>query len=221
MGNYIKDDDESIRDEFKNFLNDTASEVALEKEKIEENTLRNCYVYALCEKEGERLIPFYIGKGSNDRVWNHADETEKEIQEIYKDAEKNKDSQETINNRINGVKAKHKKIQQLTKSGKNKLSKIIIKSGLTEYEAFMCESSLINLLKLKGFNYTEENALTNIDNGHANIFEKESGIDTAAISVRDYYNKYRIAQLYPNLYDKTSFKKNNIFIIYLFGSIYF
>ena len=29
------------------------------------------YVYALCERIGESLIPFYIGEGKGPRVWSH------------------------------------------------------------------------------------------------------------------------------------------------------
>jgi hypothetical protein len=54
----------------------------------------------------------------------------------------------------------------------------------------MCESSLINLLHLKGLFYPNGNELTNKDNGHSNKFEKEAKIDTAAETVEDYVRKY-------------------------------
>lgn len=186
--------DEIIREGFSAFLNDTATDV-FKEQKIqkhkEEQTLRKYYVYALCENDekNKKLIPFYIGKGTGDRVWNHADETEKlEIEEEARKYNYSKDKEKKL---IDQVNAKHKKIEELLKSGKDKISYIIIKSGLTEYESFMCESALINLLKLKvnDLSYAD-NDLTNIVNGHSNYFEKFAGIDTQALSVDEYYKNY-------------------------------
>ena len=151
MSNSVAKNDELIRDEFSSFLNDTANEVFEEQEKKnhkEKETLRKYYVYALCEidENNKRLIPFYIGKGTGDRVWNHADETADEIKEIEEEAKKYGYSDEYKQNLLNTVSEKHKKITEL---GKDKISYIIIKSGLTEYESFMCESALINLLTLE------------------------------------------------------------------------
>ena len=195
MSNSNKKNDDVIRAEFSSFLNDKATEVFEEQEKEkkeeEKEILRKYYVYALCEKDekNKRLIPFYIGKGTGDRVWNHADETE-EIKEIEEYAKKHPNTYRAENKKslIREVKEKHKKISEL---GKDKISYIIIKSGLTEYESFMCESSLINLLKLKldDLSYSE-NHLTNIVNGHSNDFEKAAGINTRAISVDEYFEYY-------------------------------
>ena len=193
MSNSVAKNDELIRDEFSSFLNDTANEVFEEQEKKnhkEKETLRKYYVYALCEidENNKRLIPFYIGKGTGDRVWNHADETADEIKEIEEEAKKYGYSDEYKQNLLNTVSEKHKKITEL---GKDKISYIIIKSGLTEYESFMCESALINLLTLKQNDLSYSgNDLTNKVNGHSNYFEKAAGINTCALSVNDYFERY-------------------------------
>lgn len=146
-------------------------------------TTRKYYVYALCEKKDGKLIPFYIGKGTGARVWNHTDEANKEKQEIL---EKYRDNKDELEKKLATLSAK---IQMIDRLGDN-ISYIIIKSGLTEYEAFMCESSLINLLHLKGLFYPHGNELTNKDNGHSNEFEKEAEIVTAAETVEEYVRKY-------------------------------
>lgn len=190
--------DDLIREEFSNFIDDMANELSKEQNKEEKeekekyDPLRKYYVYALCEiikddnEKVEEQKPFYIGKGTGDRVWNHADETE-EREELKKEAEDKNYSQKEIEDLENQIKQKHKKISEL---GRDNISYIIIKSGLTEYESFMCESALINLLKLNAFSYCNNKSLTNIVNGHSNNFEKKAGINTSALSVEDYFKNY-------------------------------
>ena len=66
----------------------------------------------------------------------------------------------------------------------------MVKTGLTEYEAFMCESALINIFRLEGLSFPSTTILTNKVNGHANTFEKYAEIETAALSVEEYYELY-------------------------------
>ena len=169
-----------MKKEFDFSLNFYSKEI---KEKENYDTTRKYYVYALCEKKDGKLIPFYIGKGTGARVWNHKDEADKEYQEIQEEYKNDKDK---LDKALVTLDAKKQMIDRL---GDN-ISHIIIKSGLTEYEAFMCESSLINLLNLKNLFYPNETELTNKVNGHSNEFEKEAKIDTAAETVEEYVRKY-------------------------------
>ena len=172
-----------MKTEFIFSLNFYSKEIKEKEEQENYETTRKYYVYALCEKKDGKLIPFYIGKGTGARVWNHKDEADKEYQEIQEEYKNDKDK---LDKALATLSAKKQMIDRL---GDN-ISHIIIKSGLTEYEAFMCESSLINLLNLKNFFYPNENELTNKVNGHSNKFEKEAKIDTAAETVEDYVRKY-------------------------------
>lgn len=128
------------------------------------------YVYALCTHDG---VPFYIGKGCGRRVLDHRDAAEQAKESIaaddlLSDAEKNR------------------KIKELTDKLKiildeqTNLQMVIIKWGLTESEAFMCESALINLLRYTRGKTIQE--LTNIVNGHASKSEKDSVADTKTIA---------------------------------------
>ncbi len=172
-----------MKTEFIFSLNFYSKEIKEKEEQENYETTRKYYVYALCEKKDGKLIPFYIGKGTGARVWNHKDEADKEYQEIQEEYKNDKDK---LDKALATLSAKKQMIDRL---GDN-ISHIIIKSGLTEYEAFMCESSLINLLNLKNLFYPNENELTNKVNGHSNKFEKEAKIDTAAETVEDYVRKY-------------------------------
>lgn len=129
------------------------------------------YVYMLCSKKDK--TPFYIGKGTNDRVWSHENDTkafEKAIKDELKAeiiANSDKLSKEEINalieNRIPSDKCAE--ISRLLKS--DELDPVIVKYGLTKSEAFMAESALINM-----YNYTGKKPLTNIVNGHMSNREK-------------------------------------------------
>lgn len=119
------------------------------------------YVYALCFSDS---MPFYIGKGQGRRVLDHF--------ENALDAQKYIEADETLTEeeRMRRVAALSTKLQTLLKEG-TEYKPVIIKWGLTEHEAFMCESALINMY---GFS---SNILTNIVNGHASKKEKASVSD--------------------------------------------
>lgn len=99
--------------------------------------LGNFYVYGLIDPRNNQL--FYIGKGKDNRVFEH--------------------EKESINS-IDSDKLKLKTILEIKNAGLE-VKKIIINSNLTEQEAFAAEASLIN-----AFNYINGMNLTNIAAGH-------------------------------------------------------
>ena len=125
---------------------------------------RSYYVYALCTDSG----PFYIGKGKGLRILNH--------QDVALLAEENVNADDTLSSdeKQERIRAMSTKLQNLI-ANKEEIAPVIIKWGLTEHEAFMCESSLINLLKFcKGKSISE---LTNLVNGHASPVELANSAD--------------------------------------------
>ena len=133
------------------------------------------YVYALCD---ENHKPFYIGKGQGGRVWEHEKGEEKEREAIEKNEKLSLDEKETF---LNDLSEKHKKINEIKKRG-FEVEKVIIKWGLTENEAFMAESALINL-----YSYSEK-GLTNLANGHSSQREKENIYrSTCAMNDKNFY----------------------------------
>ena len=112
------------------------------------------YVYALVNPITQKV--FYIGKGINNRVFAH-------VQEIL-----------DVNSEIDSI--KKTEIKAILESGK-KIEHYIIRHGLTENEAFLIESTLIdynNLLVYK---------LTNEVSGHHSAF---FGIKTTDELIRQY-----------------------------------
>lgn len=175
MGNV---DAKVMKSEITNWLEQAAINAKADvKEKLD--TSRKYYVYALCEKRDDKLIPFYIGKGTSERVWEHEEGQKKEEERIRQEY-----SDEELEQRLNDMSAKYKKIEQL---GADNIEKIFIKIGLTEYESFMCESVLINLFRRPGLAFEDSDALTNIVNGHVSVVEKHENISTEARTVDEFY----------------------------------
>lgn len=129
---------------------------------IENSSGEDYYVYALCDGKN---VPFYIGKGKAGRVLQHLKEAKgRSIEEALQMAD----------DESNGIKQAQKnseKIARINAVG-DALQHVIIKWGLTQHEAFMCESALINLLEFSKDAVIEK--LTNKVDGHASEAEKES-----------------------------------------------
>ena len=100
-------------------------------------SLGDYYVYGLIDPRSKQI--FYIGKGTQNRVFDHEKESLSSL-----DSEK----------------LKLKTIADIKGDGLE-VEKIIINSNLTEEEAFAAEASLIN-----AFNYVNNAGLTNIVAGH-------------------------------------------------------
>lgn len=156
-----------------------------------ENNDHRYYVYGLFE-EGESY-PFYIGKGQSDRVFDHETEYTKFVKELLKDDE-NKKTKKQLS----------EKFKAIEKSAGH-ITKTIIKWGLTDQEAYMCESALINL-----YQYMAESGeskklqlkeLTNAVNGHASDLEKanKAGMAkaemTKARTIKDFLDNCAIGKL--------------------------
>ncbi len=97
------------------------------------------YVYALVDPRDNRI--FYVGKGVGNRVYQH---TQAAIEE---------DSQSLKLSTIRDIKNRGLEVMYY-----------IIRHNLTEQEAYLVESSIIDLLTYPAFN--KEHILTNIVSGH-------------------------------------------------------
>lgn len=168
----------------------------IEKALKKESEKDSFYVYMLCE--GKK--PFYIGKGKGSRVWQHEEGYEEKKEEIKERLEeinsmidneisKAKDSETKLSLEekrlflISQVKkdigAKYDKIEKL-RANNIDVNKVIVKWGLTENEAFMVESALMNMYFYINDTSINENTkrsyenkvLTNIVNGHMSKKEK-------------------------------------------------
>lgn len=165
------------------------------------------YVYALCQRKGESLIPFYIGEGKGARVWSHEleeDEQKKILKEEFENDESLKELTDDEKSRVfeERVEQLHKKIQKINdiKEHGGEVVKYIIKWGMTSKEAFMAESALINLLQIGGLKFDSscaenKNELTNIVKGHMSKGEKQVG-STAAITVEQFHDEFAKEPLY-------------------------
>ena len=89
------------------------------------------YVYALIDPRDNK--PFYVGKGKDNRVFEHVDDAIKDQKKSYK----------------------LEKIREIRKSG-GKTKHIIIRHGLTEDDSFLVESSIIDFMRYFNTNLTNE-----------------------------------------------------------------
>ena len=155
------------------------------------------YVYALCEKVGNSLIPFYIGEGKGPRVWAHDLEASKQMKLLEEDLKKGEISEEEYEGKKKELSKKIQKIDEI-KDRKGEVVKYIIKWGMTSNEAFMAESALINLLQIGGLKFEckeKKNKLTNIVKGHQSEGEKQTG-STKARTIEDFCNEFAKEPLY-------------------------
>ena len=107
------------------------------KRKLCENSEQKYYVYALIDPRDEKV--FYIGKGTDERLFCHEKESDKSPESQIE---------------------KLKKIEEIEKNALN-VKRVILHYGLTESQAFAAEAALINLL-----NFKQETKLSNIVAGH-------------------------------------------------------
>lgn len=98
-----------------------------------------CYVYCLVDPRNNKI--FYVGKGKGNRVFDHA-------------ANAIKSDEESLKLNV---------IRDIQREGLN-VKSYIIRHKLTDEEAFLVESALIDLLTYPQFN--TESVLTNIVSGH-------------------------------------------------------
>ncbi len=127
------------------------------------------YVYALIDPRNNEI--FYIGKGVNNRVFQH--ETEKHVG--------------------NGSNKLHR-IDEIRLSG-NKVKKIVLLYGLTEKEAFAAEAALINLLK-----YSNPGKLTNNVSGHHSgsvmtVEDVENFFGAEVLTEKDIYHNLLVIKI--------------------------
>lgn len=113
------------------------------------------YVYALINPLNN--IPFYIGKGRGNRVFAHQEEVQKE-------------AHCDIGN------LKHAEILEILSSGRT-IDHIIVRHGLSDSEAYLVESALIDF-----WNFSQDK-LSNIMSGHES---QEFGIKSAEEIIRQY-----------------------------------
>ena len=140
------------------------------------------YVYMLAIKD-ENIVPFYIGKGKNLRIFSHENDAKGVIDTIN-------ETNDTINKTNDTISEKIKKIINNKKNGQS-IERYIIKWGLTENEAFMCESALINICDC-----LYPNKLTNVINGHASEKEKRSKTHTTkAYEISEFLEKVCIEEV--------------------------
>lgn len=147
---------------------------------LNRDSLHKYYVYMLLD---ENKVPFYIGKGQGGRVFQHEYDADDFLEIIRNEREDISGVYDNLSDKIKHI---------LENAGK--IEKVIIKWGLTENEAFMCESALMNM-----YDYINPDVLTNIVNGHASDLEKYSrhidGSATRARSVDSFIQNVAIEEI--------------------------
>jgi hypothetical protein len=146
------------------------------------------YVYGLIDPRSDQI--FYIGKGSNNRVFEHENESLKNP---------------------NSDKLKLQTIKAIKEQGLE-VKKIIISYNLSENEAFAAEAALIN-----AFNYvSKEYPLSNIVSGHHNDYVytvEKFEAEKAAEELNDKDIKHRVIAIIINKTYKRRMSDTDIYDI--------
>lgn len=112
------------------------------------------YVYKLIDPRNGQV--FYIGKGRNNRVFDHVYDTEKYMRDIKEEVNNNGEESQ-----LDAVSEKIQTIMEIKNEGLDVIY-VIHRHGLTDEEAFLVESTLID----------DYMGLTNLQSGHGS---KENG----------------------------------------------
>lgn len=115
---------------------------------MNKDKLRKYYVYCLVDPNNN--LPFYVGKGINNRVFTHQKLAMQRSDQMLKEA-LDFESDKSL---------KLDKIVDILNTGKQ-IKSYIISYGLTEKEAFAVENAVINFLKV-----VQQVPLTNLVSGH-------------------------------------------------------
>ena len=159
------------------------------------------YVYALVDPRNSKI--FYIGKGKENKVFQHAKGA---LDDILEDALSE-----------NAPNLKLDTIRSIISEGK-KVAYYIIRHNLEEKEAYLVESTLIDMLTYSSFNHN--NQLTNLIAGHhqwdegiKTIEEINVLYDCAKIEVKDgdYILLVNLNQSYNQTKAKGVYKRNDIY----------
>lgn len=153
---------------------------------IEELELKNRLVEYLGDRSDKYYVyvlydgnePFYVGKGEGTRVFSHEEELSACLNEMLVDCEDEEQEEQARRE----YSRKLERIQRAKNN--NSFKRVIIKHGLSEYEAFMVESAVMNSLRYTGFE------LTNIMNGHSSNKERKSDCNLEAYEVSSFVNNY-------------------------------
>lgn len=159
------------------------------------------YVYMLCENVDGVNKPFYIGKGTGKRILDHEKDAEKEIEERKREVSESLSSDKKLSaeDRIQQEKILFEKIQddisakyaKINELGADNVIKVIVKYGLTNDEALMAESALINAYSLTN----DRSSLTNVINGHMSEREKNNiSCSTKARTLQEFLDNCAVAE---------------------------
>lgn len=129
--------------------------------KFSENTQAKLQYYIYCLVNPLNHQIFYIGKGINNRVFDHEIEAEKNI---------NKE---------------HEKIQEIKNiwNHNQQVERYIIRSGMDEHEAFVAEETIIAMLKLMQNKQLHISQLSNIVEGHQTDYEKQALVNSGSVEM--------------------------------------
>lgn len=126
------------------------------------------YVYKLIDPRNGQV--FYIGKGRNNRIFDHVNDTDKYLKEKQEELTKQESKNSEI--QIDEISEKINTIKEIKNEGLE-VTYVIHRHGLTDEEAYLVEAALID----------DTPGLTNIQIGHGN------GIGPKSIKqINDLYN---------------------------------
>ena len=139
--------------------------------------LLGCYVYVLVDPRGEREQVFYVGKGQNDRMFQH-------VLESFKTSSIN--SEKSWGEKLD-------RISEIHKAG-YKVKMYILHYGLTDEHAFIVESVLIDVFR--NFQAIDSHSIGDLTNSIKGFDHRRGFCDTDSLYRNHGINEY--VKILPN-----------------------